>query len=48
LEIDVASQGRTQASALKNLQEAIALHLTPPVATVLPRTQRITVDLKVA
>jgi predicted RNase H-like HicB family nuclease len=34
LEVDVASQGRTQASAVKNLQEAVALHLAPPVATI--------------
>lgn len=48
LEIDVASQGRTQVSALKNLEEAIALHFTPPVANVCPRTQKITVDLRIA
>ena len=34
LVIDVASQGETEEEALSNLSEAIALHFTPPVATV--------------
>jgi predicted RNase H-like HicB family nuclease len=33
LEVDVASQGRTEKQALKNLADAVALHFSPPVAT---------------
>lgn len=36
LEVDVASQGETEEEALTNLGEAIALHLSPPVAAALP------------
>jgi predicted RNase H-like HicB family nuclease len=32
LEIDVASQGTSEDEALKNLQEALTLHLEPPSA----------------
>lgn len=41
LEVDVASQGETEAEALNNLRDALALHFTPPVATVLPNVQKI-------
>lgn len=37
-ELDVASQGRTSASALKNLKEAVELFLEDPEATI-PRTR---------
>ena len=30
LEVDVASQGETEDEALRNLQEALALHFEPP------------------
>ena len=33
LEVDVASQGRTEKEALDNLKEALALHFEPPRAT---------------
>jgi predicted RNase H-like HicB family nuclease len=33
LEIDVASQGETEAEALANLTEALELHFEPPQAT---------------
>lgn len=33
LEVDVASQGETEAEALENLREALELHFEPPVAT---------------
>ncbi|MBM3747933.1 MAG: type II toxin-antitoxin system HicB family antitoxin [Acidobacteria bacterium] len=33
LEIDVASQGRTEEEALENLKEALELHFQPPLAT---------------
>lgn len=32
LEVDVASQGPTEAQALANLEEALALHFEPPRA----------------
>lgn len=41
LEIDVASQGRTEEEALENLRDALTLHFTPPVATILPNVQKI-------
>jgi len=33
LEVDVASQGTTEAEALANLREALELHFEPPQAT---------------
>lgn len=48
LEVDVASQGRTEKQALKNLSEAVALHFTPPVATVTPKVRPLQVDLSAA
>lgn len=41
LEVDVASQGETEDEAIANLRDALELHFTPPVATVLPRTGKI-------
>ncbi len=40
LEVDVASQGRSERTALKNLGEALTLHVSPPVATTVPRVRR--------
>jgi predicted RNase H-like HicB family nuclease len=34
LELDVASQGRSEEEALENLKEALELHFEPPQATV--------------
>ncbi len=45
LEVDIASQGETENKALKNLSEALALHFTPPVATVLPNVQKIELEV---
>jgi predicted RNase H-like HicB family nuclease len=45
LEIDVASQGATEAEALENLREALTLHFTAPVATVLPNVQKIELEV---
>ncbi len=45
LEIDVASQGKTEKKALENLREALTLHFTPPVATVLPQVQKIELEV---
>jgi hypothetical protein len=43
LEIDIASQGRTEKTALKNLTDALKLHFTPPVATATPKIRSIEV-----
>jgi predicted RNase H-like HicB family nuclease len=48
LEIDVASQGRTEKEALENLREALELHLRPPVATILPEVRTIEVEVAAA
>ena len=45
LEIDVASQGKTEKKALENLREALTLHFTPPAATVLPQVQKIELEV---
>jgi predicted RNase H-like HicB family nuclease len=47
LEVDVASQGRTEAEALENLRDALTLHFTPPVATILPNVQKIELEVAV-
>ena len=48
LDVDIASQGRTEAEALANLAEAIRLHLTPPSATAVPPVHTIEVELRAA
>ena len=45
LEVDIASQGKTERKALENLREALALHFTPPVATILPQVQKIELEV---
>jgi len=45
LEVDVASQGKTEKKALENLREALNLHFTPLVATVLPQVQKIELEV---
>lgn len=47
-EIDVASQGETEADALTNLHEAIELHYSEPVATAAPTTHTFEVEVGVA
>ncbi len=41
LDVDVASQGRTEEEALENLREALELHFEPPVATHPPAVRQI-------
>ena len=36
VQVDVASQGATEDEALENLRDALELHFSPPVATILP------------
>ena len=48
LEFDVASQGETAEEALANLGEALALYLTPPLATALPDVRLVEVEIGAA
>jgi predicted RNase H-like HicB family nuclease len=41
LEVDVASQGRSEAAALQNLADALALHFRAPVATLTPKVRSV-------
>lgn len=48
VEVDVASQGATEDEALDNLRDALELHFTPPVATIMPQVRAIEVEIKAA
>ena len=48
LEVDVASQGKTEDEALHNLAEALALHFEPPIATHAPSIRPFEVEIGVA
>lgn len=48
LEIDVASQGKTEEEALENLREALELHFEPPQATRPPKVRMIEVEVGAA
>ena len=48
LEVDVASQGETEAEALANLTEALELHFEPPRATRPPVVRSIEVEVGAA
>jgi len=45
LDVDVASQGETDDEALKNLNEALLLHFTPPVATLIPNVRHFELEI---
>lgn len=45
LEVNVASQGRTEKEALTNLVEALELHFTPPHATLLPSVKKVEAEI---
>ena len=45
LEIDVASQGKTEAEALANLKEALELHFEPPHPPAKPQIRTIEVEV---
>lgn len=47
LEVDVASQGTTEAEARANLQEALELHFEPPVATEAPEPHFETIEVEI-
>lgn len=44
-EVDIASQGETEEEALDNLRDALELHFTPPIATVVPQLRTVEVDI---
>lgn len=48
LEVDVASQGETEAEALANLAEALALHFDEPAAMAAPHLATIEVEVGAA
>ena len=45
LEVDVASQGESEASALSNLREALELHFDDPRATTVPSVQILEIEV---
>ncbi len=45
LEIDIASQGKSESEALANLKEAMELYFEEPRATRLPRPRTIEVEI---
>jgi len=48
VEVDVASQGKSEDEALENLRDALELHFTPPVATVTPQIRSLEIEVKAA
>ena len=48
LEVDVASQGTSESAALKNLADALALHFSPPVASLAPLVRPVEVKVNAA
>ena len=48
LEVDVASQGETEAEALLNLSEALSLHFELPIATIVPQIKTFEVEIGAA
>ncbi len=48
LEVDIASQGRSESAALKNLADALTLHFTPPVAAQAPKVRPVEVEVSAA
>jgi predicted RNase H-like HicB family nuclease len=45
LEVDVASQGESQETALRNLGEALELHFDVPQATLIPSVQTLEIEV---
>jgi len=48
LDVDVASQGKTEDEALANLREALELHFEPPVSANPPVVRYIEVEVGAA
>lgn len=45
LEVDVASQGKSEDDAINNLKEALELYLEPPRPTVMPKLRKFQVSI---
>ena len=45
LEVDIASQGKSQELALSNLREALELHFDEPQPTVIPSVQTVEIEV---
>jgi predicted RNase H-like HicB family nuclease len=48
MEVDVASQGRSEEKALENLKEALELHFEAPQATRPPNVRTVEVEVGAA
>ena len=48
LEVDIASQGRSEKAALANLAQALELHFAPPMATSVPKIRKVALRLRAA
>ncbi len=48
LDVDIASQGKTEQEALENLREALELHFEAPQATVTPHVVTIEAEVSAA
>jgi hypothetical protein len=46
VQVDVASQGANEDEALENLRDALELHFSLPVATIVPRVRDIEVYIR--
>ena len=45
LEVDVASQGKSEDEAVNNLREALELYFEPPRPTVIPKLRKFEVSI---
>ncbi|MDE0315645.1 MAG: type II toxin-antitoxin system HicB family antitoxin [Candidatus Poribacteria bacterium] len=45
LEVDVASQGKSEDEAVENLTEALELYFEPPYPTVMPKIRKFEVSI---
>ena len=45
LEVDVASQGKSEDEAVNNLKEALELYFEPPRPTVMPKLRKFEVNI---
>ena len=48
VEVDIASQGESEAQAVSNLAEALKLHFSDPVATAAPTVTSFKIDIDAA
>ncbi len=48
LEVDVASQGESEVEAVRNLKEALEVHVESPVATIAPHIRTVEIDVRAA